>query len=529
MAETLRYRDMVRATPVDTSVVDDGSAARLSQLANAFKKFEGTVAEVGGRMAEQRGAQEGAAAGASGDPQLKSNFRAKVSRYAAAYNNAATRSYLIRAEADLEDTAARIEAEAGTNVEQFAMSFDKVRQKTLAEAPEQMRAALDEVFVKRRAAALVRINTAAVDEQNKFARQDLSEGVMRTTDRIARLRASDDPADAALADEEEIKLTLMIDGAAADGTLSALEADAALVNATRTITSQTVLARFRRELESPYGNPVAFIQRLKQENKTSEALPPDEEEKLTDMLLAELRDRNALMSMAQAAASDDRRERWLTGNREATSAYLAGTLRRSTLQQMVENDQIDPDTARTLLSALDSPGAAKSDPYTLMDYEVNLLARTEEEILEDPALTPNDKSRLVLKLRDEMNGWRGSVPGREAADRIDRSLGILPGTDSRLLSDAQKTKRERALTDWYNSVVSLPAEEREAKAIELAEQIITRTIRDTTLTELERLRARRDAMAVAAEAITNKTGKREAQEEIDSLSQRISRLEQQVK
>lgn len=532
MAEPLRYRDLARPSLIDTNVVDDGSVGRLQALANTFKSFENTAAGIGQQIGAARGAREGAAAGASGQPDLKSDVHAAVSKYAAAYNNAATRSYLVKAEADAEDTAARLEEAAGTSAESFQQSFGKVRQETLKAAPAELRGMVDEMLVKRQGAALARIGAAAVKEQNDIARKDTQEGVMRSVDRIANMRASDDPTQHAQAEEEDVKLSMLIDSAVADGTISAPEGEVAHVNAQRAVVKQTVVARFKRELDNPYGNPLKFIERLREMNKTSEALPPDEEEKLGDALMAELRERNSLASMGQEQVRLARQQRYNDGNRTATAALLDGTLRQSQLLQMVEDDQLDPDTARTLQNELtQGPREAKSDPKALMRAEVDLLDVTEQDILTNPNLSYADKSRLILKQREEVQGWRGSVPGREAVDRIDRSLGLVPGSImNAALSEVDRTRRERAMTEFYNEMQTLPPEEREAKAIAISEQVIGKVIKNTNQQKLNDLRTRRASILAAAQGKNLKgTEKKEFDDTIAGLDKRIQQAEQAAK
>jgi hypothetical protein len=532
MAEPLRYRDLARPSLVDTNVVDTGEAGRLQALAGTFKAFETQAASIGGELAAQRGAGEGAAAGASGAPDLKSAVRAATSKYAAAYNNAATRSYLVNAEADLEDTAARLEQDAGTNAAAFEQSFGRVRQETLKTAPPALRGMLEEMYTKHQGAAMARIGAAAMKEQNDVARNDTQEGVARSVDRIANLRASDDVGQLLAAEEEDLKLSILIDSAVADGTISQLEGEVAHVNAQRAIVKQTVLARFKRELDNPYGNPLQFISRLREMNKTSEALPPDEEEKLGDALMAELRERNSLNAMGQEQARADRQQRYNDGNREATAALLEGSLTSSQLLKMVEDDLIDPDTARTLQNELTTgPREAKSDPKALLSAEVNLLELDEKDILTNPALSYADKSRLILKQREEVQGWRGSVPGREAVDRIDRALGLVPGSImNATLSDIERTKRERAMTEFYNEVQALPPEEREAKAIAVAEQVIGKVIKETSQQKLNDLRARREAVLRAAAGKEFKgAAKKEFDDQMASLDKRIQQAEQAAK
>jgi hypothetical protein len=523
----VRFREFERPTLIDTRVPSDGTAERLDQLARTFKAFQNVATQIGGNIAAARGAREGAAAGAAGRPEIKSDLAASVSRYAEAYNNAATRSYMIRVEADLEDTAARLETEAGTDAAQFGAVFDKVRQQVVKAAPAALRGQVDEMLVQRRGKALARIQVAAAQERMQIARDDLSEGVQRATDRIANLRASDDLADLALAEEEDVKLSVLIDAAVADGTLSEAEGGVAQVKAQRAVTAQTVVARFKRVLQNPYGSPIAFIKQLKDANRTSNALPPDEEEKLEAALLTELREHNALFGAAGDAAAAERRERWLIGNRTATEAMLAGTLRRSMLRDMVANDAIDPDTARTLNNELESgAGTPKSDPQTLAAYEIDLLSFEEADIVNDSRLTWADKSRLVLRRREDVTGWYSSVPGKEANSRIRGALKIPPGTPAFMLSELQKTQLARADSLLYDKVMALPPEEREANVLRIASEVVQTTMAQVKDDKINTQKINRQKLVerLATEDMGD-SEREEMQKQLKALDARIERME----
>lgn len=522
MAE--RYRDLQRPSVLETGIVQSNAGEAAERLAQTFKQFEQNASAKLGLLRSQQGEQEGAAAGEDAakkqknaigwnnrlvemgvltpEAAAKANEQVKAksvlreglrstTAYGRAYNNAALRSYVIKAEADAEETAARLEVDSGTDPERFRATFGKVRDEMLKTAEPGMRAALGEVYNRRLGAGLQRIEFARAREVRAEQRSTTSEGIGRAVDRIGQLRATDNPADFAQAEEEQVKLNLLIDGAMADGTLSRTEGEALHLDAAREVVKKTVTARFAREFDSPYGDPVGFIERLREANKNSEALPPEEEAKLQDSLLAELRERNALRNAKEGATSDALRLRWLEGDRTATTALLNGTLTQRQLLQMVDSNNLDPADARTLLNELQSgPSKAHSNPQELFSVETNLLSLDEKEIALNRDLSYADRSRLILKRREEAAGWKGTQQAREGAERIDRALKIVPGITSKGLSPEEARQREQALTEWYSLVDALPPEERQFKAIDLAEQVTTRVIRQQARDDVQGIKER---------------------------------------
>ena len=233
--------------------------------------------------------------------------------------------------------------------------------------------------------------------------------------------------------------------------------------------------------------------KFKEANKASEALPPDEEQELEGLLLGELREHNALRAAASQAEDDAQAQRQEEGNQKATSMLLGGQLRRSTLKQMIDDGDIDPDRALTLANALEERargGGSPSDDRELMHVRLNLLSLSEDEILGNPSLSPDDKADLILKRRDEATGWKSTQAAREGEDRIDRALGIPPGAMLALLPPEEAEKRDRARTDWYNQVEALPVDQRESAAITIAEEIVQKTIKGSSQAALKRAKDR---------------------------------------
>lgn len=484
----VRYRDLVSPALIDTNVPSNGNADTAATLAQALGSFGNTVSGIGQQIMSERGKQDGSAAGAAGAPDFKSGFK-KLTAYSQAYNNAALRSYTVRAEADAEDQAARLEVEAANDPVAFAATFGAVRDATLKQAPPEAKAALSEIYAKRLGDGTARLQAAQAVEIRGQQRADVSEGVARATDKIAQMLASDDPAQHLQAEEEQVKLQLLIDGAASTGTLTRTEAQAAHVTTQRAIVAQTVSAKFARELENPYGDPVGFIMKLKEANKTSDVLDPAEESKLEAQLFADLREHNALQAALHANDAAEEKARYEEGDRTATSLMLSGRLTRRKLREMVDSQNLDPSVARTLNNELDSGDKAGGDSAEAFHVRTNLLHYTEQDIATNQKLSWKERGDLILHRREESQGWKGTQAAREGEARIDRSLGIVPGTMIQSLPDDVKRARDNALTQWYNTVDGLPAEERDRAVIPSAEDVIGRFIRKQKSVEARDLRS----------------------------------------
>ena len=477
----VQYRQLQAPMQVDTSVPDVGGAAAANSLARAFKTFEGVASDIGQSNLADAGQKEGAAAGASGKPGFISGWKA-LTPYAKAYNNAALRSYAIKAQADAEDQAARLQVEANNDPQKFAATFGAVRDQTIKNAPPEARAVLTDMYNQHLAQGVAALSRGQAVEIQKANLDTLSEGISRSVDRVANLRAAGDPLSVQQADEEEMRLQILIDASERDGTLTPVQARAVRQNSAEGITKQTVVSQFEKVLEDPRGDPVGFIRRLQEYNKNSDALPPEEEAKLVDSLLETLRQHNSLASAGEAAMAAERKARMEAGNRAASAAFLDGSLTRRRLKEMVLNQEIDPNRATTLANERESNSGAKADDSkVLLQVETTLLDHTRDEIMTMRGLSNDTRRRLVLEFDRRSREWESTQPAHEAFRRIDQALGIIPGSNLVLLSDAQKTQRTRARLELYNTVQALPPGERDSEVIGLADVVIAKYISENSL------------------------------------------------
>lgn len=538
----VQYRQLQAPAELSVGSQDSGGAQKAAALADAFKHFERGVSSFVEPIIAKQGQEAGAAAGmqdafgkkdANGNPVLDKDGKPvkdfkrgllQFNTYSKAYNNAALRSYTIRAQTDAETTAARLQIE-NPDPQAFITKFAAARDAVLKEAPPEAREALNEMYTQRLSAGAQQLTQAQAVARREQGRTDVSEGIQMATDRIGQQLASNDPRQHALADEEQVKLNLMIDGAKNDGTLTPIEAEAVRKQSQKAITQETVTARFRTELDNPYGDPIGFIQRLKEANKTSAALLPAEEEKLVNSLLSDLREHNSLESAKNTAAAAEEEARMEAGDRQATADLLSGQLTQGKLLDMVRKQTLKPATARTLLNELQGGDAGVDDPRAAAMIEIDLLNYTREDILSTPGLKWSTKADLILKLEKQKEGWENQPRAQHARDLIDGALGIIPGTIMAGLTDDQKTQRYQARVAWYDEINALPAAERESKAITVAQDVVGRYIRKNKSAEAQALRAARARKVAKLADISGKEERAKAEKQIAQYDKDIAAAE----
>jgi hypothetical protein len=487
-----RYQDLQRPSLVETGIVQQNAGTAAERLSQVLGDFGSTTQHYANQLFTEKGDQQGAAAGNTDKPSFREGFKG-MTAYGKAYNNAAMRTYAIRQQSEADELATRLESEAGDDPEKFKASYAAARDAVLKEAHPMAAPIVREIYDRRLGAGVSRLAAAQQEGFKKEARSAVAEGISQSVDTIGQLRASNDPAKRQQADEEAMKLHMLIDSSVNDGTISATEAGALKLDADRTVIKTEVLERFKHEYDDPYGDPVGFIEDVKKANQTSNKLPPQEEEKLVDSLFAELRDRNALRSARVSAGAAAEKARFDEGDRVATSALLSGSLTRSNLLHMVQGGDLDPSVGRVLLNELQSGDPGVSDPQAKFHVETNLLSTTEDDIRTNSALSWKDRGELILKRREEGKGWKGTQAAKEGGDRIDRALGLLPGTNTKMLTPEEAGQRDTALTEWYNQIESLPPEQRDAQVIPVAEQVAEKYIKRNAAIELNGLQSRKDA------------------------------------
>lgn len=517
------YRDQIAPTQLNTFPVDDGGAARAEALADTFRSSGNTAFQVGTKIRTQEGQDAGQVAGASGKPDFKTGFKS-LTAFGTAYNDAATRSYAIKADGDAAVTAARLEAESNNDPELFKTTLTAARDATLAAAPPEARGILADIYNQRLSAGYVRVQGAQMAEIHKQAVATLSDGVDQQIATTAEKLASRDPIVREQGVIEHEKGTMMIDAARLDGTISDAQADALHQSMTFEVIKGTHLAEFKQVLDDPHGDPAAYIQNLDDRNKTDNALPPDEEEKLHASLMATMRDHNALIAEGQRGDAAAQKARWDAGEKDVTEKLLQYRLTDSYLLHKLQSGDLDPQIARTLRSTLHSPEAEKSNPAKLQYYSLNLLGVSETDILADPGLTRADQTTLIQKRRTETapDAWQSTQEAHTARDRIDRALKIIPGSiDAKMMiaDPAKYNEWASAHTAFENAVEGTDPAKRQGHMVEIADGVIKTNITKATVASRDKLQAAIEKLKAHANDpdVQTRAGRKEYNEKMSKL------------
>jgi len=155
-----RYRDLQRQSVLQTGLVDTSAVSTAQQLADTFKQFERTASQVGTVLRTRQGEQEGATAGASGDPQLRAGWRA-LTAYGRAYNNAAEVTYANKLQIDLDADMDRLEAESEADPLAFENKAKAHIGEVLKNVPQTMRPAVELAAQSRYNASFGRVSAQA--------------------------------------------------------------------------------------------------------------------------------------------------------------------------------------------------------------------------------------------------------------------------------------------------------------------------------------------------------------------------------
>jgi hypothetical protein len=485
MAE--RFRNLVGPTPVNVAArsTPSGGVQQANTLAASFANFSRSAGAVAGNIRSDIGAKEGAAAGQSDDPEFRQGVRA-LTAYGKAYNNAALRSYAIRSESDLKEQSARLEVEAGTDVEAYANAMEEIRKGVLEEAPAEAHTVLNDIYQRSTSAGIGRINARLAEELRAEDRTLINDEIESLASEIAAFRAAGDIVQSSL---KETQLDMLIEGSQVDGTISPTEAAAVRRDVKKLITHEAILEQFRQELDDPNGSAVNFIEDLKEVNRVSEELTPKEEQALVNALFQELNERSRLANIRKGQEDAASVARFKAGERVATVGVLRGEVSTAQLSDMVENGDLEPSIGRTLANMNKSRAEAPavSDPETLATYRVNLLSVTEEEIWNNEALNYDDRADLIEARREQAASWRNDPRAREGYQRIDRALDLQEGVPLRSLDEFELRALDNAKTEYFVQMEALPPEEREVKAIEVAERVIASTIRSGLMEEIKQV------------------------------------------
>jgi hypothetical protein len=471
------YRSLSAPAQVETNLPDSGAAARAAELRRTFQEFEGISSDIYDKAATQAGAIAGAASGATGHPDYKQGL-SRFTAYSRAFNNAATGAYAVQAEAQADDTAARLRVEANNDPATFHATYSAVRDAVLKNAPAQAQPILMELYNKRLAAGMAAISGDQATETRNTQRQVYDEGISRQTTRVAALQGSANPVDQAAAEDEHAKLTLLIDGGVNAGLYSKAEAQAMHIGAMRQITSQVFNTQVDRELADPSGNVGLLLENFRKAhlaNLADTSSPPilseAEYQKLYSDATTKIREQRLLDMLTKGQGKTEEEMRWEAGDKQYTDLFLQGKLTDSQLAAAVRTGDVKPEVARALHTQIANGPVIGHHPKELLTalQDPDLPSKTPAEIAAIPGLSTEEKIQVGKEADRQRNNWEGTQPARQAKYAIATALKAPVGG---MASDEQRAAAQNATVDFTNRINALPPEKRAAAIPQVTQEVI---------------------------------------------------------
>ena len=447
---------------------DTGQAQVFATLSDRLRDFSNQIYEQQVVPAVKAKAQvAGAAAGAAGTPQLKSNF----TLYGRAYNDSAVRAYAMSQYSDIEQTMGQFEVEAGTDAAKFTAKVEGYRNGALQGVIPEARPFIQQMVQERSQEGLSRITTAARVQAKETVRVQIAAGLDVMAGKVSKyfLESTDDSIAKAQATGQAY--LEMVDASVADGTFSPKEGQALKDNHLKNSMEWLAAGRLEAEYSLPNGNPVQVIKDV----LANPALTDGDRQQLTRNLANRLNLLQAVDQEANARSDAEFKAMGQKADRDLTALLLRGGLTTARIEQAVRLEGLDPSRA-TVLNEKVKTGPGVDDNRERFKVETNLLTYTRDEIENNPRLSWDTKRVLIDKLESKMTGWPDTNMAQEGRRRIDNALGIVPGVMNALLSEEDAKARGTAQTMWFDRVQALPPEQREQQIIPIAQEVIAQYV-----------------------------------------------------
>lgn len=477
------YRSLQNPAQVRTDLPSSGAAERAAALGQVFKTFGGVADEFGSKIGAQQGALAGAASGATGNPNYKEGLN-RFSAYNQAFNNAATGAYAIEAEAQADDSAARLRVQANNDPATFQTTYAAVRDAVLKTAPAQAVPMLTELYNKRLANGLAAISGDQQTEIRNTQKATYDEGVQRQISRVATLMGSPNAQDQLSAQDEQVKLSLLIDGGKNSGLYSDAEATAMHISSQRAITGQVFESQFNQALSSDDGGvkAVALLDNFQKahisniSDKTAiPVLSEPEYQKLYADGITKLREYNLAMSSLRRDGKSAEDLKFEAGDKQYTSMLLSHTLTDKDLDGATRNGDLKPEVARALHNQLlNGPQEAKTSPDVLfhLHTDPNFLNMTDGDLAQYPGLGKKDALDASKEIARRNGSWEGTQSSKQAMGAISAALKIPAGTPSASLSDDERKGLVTAQQDYIQRMNALEPAKRDGMAGQVAQEVI---------------------------------------------------------
>jgi len=388
-----------------------------------------------------------------------------------AWNEGATASYAAAVKLDLTENLTRIHSQNALDPVGFKKSAKAYSAGIIKNADPAIRPYIEDEVASSILAIDSKINAEVNSLNRKNHAAQMDNGIQLYESDAANKAASGDIEGAT---EAQMMAQALIDSQVNAGMIEPKVAEKRKTDLQKGLDKEILLSAFQDAIEN--GASTQFLMNFAKQKEVG-LFTPDERRDIQAEMLSNMSKYQKSLTANEDMEETLREGLWDDTENTAALMYVEGNLSSAWIKQQVLSGTIDPKIAKAYTTLADETGPRKSDWDTYSWYEMNLLSASKWDIMKDPALSHDDR-RALVKERDQLEqdteNWRSTQNGKEAVERINRGLKIPTGMNIRMLSKDEIEAQGNALTELYNTVQTLPLTEREAKAIEVADKIVSR-------------------------------------------------------
>lgn len=251
------------------------------------------------------------------------------------------------------------------------------------------------------------------------------------------------------------------------------------VNAMRQITEQVAMTQFDRELNSPTGDPVGYLDRFRSahlanmaDTKNPPVLSEDEYNKLSMTMKQKLIQYNMALALTKRDGHDAQLARYQAGDAKYTAQALAGTLSLKDLSAAVLSQDITPEAARAVRTLMMNRNEVpKSNPADILKVQTrpDFLNMSDREIASE--VDPASALKLITERDRRNNTWEGTQQAKDARAVILNAL-KLPKGPALMFSPEQQRAASTALIDFTARMNKIDPAHRQNEAMTVAQQVV---------------------------------------------------------
>ena len=505
MAELPRYESQIKGVQTDVSPALQGVAAAqrgqqiLSQsLTDKLSSFFGAAEAIATPLIQEKAQR---AAFNADEYERKSRWTI----YGKAYNNAADAKYAADSAFDARIKAADLAAANPYSPKEFMKMYSEAAKPAIENAPtSDLQKVVEKTYRDYGAKAYEKILSASLTKsRNDQSKSYAGFAEVLRNDYLAAVSNGDEGEAADVA----LKLTQLQNSAVANKFIS--EGEVASFNRTLLVDGYSTR---EMSLFSQSDDKLKYMRDFRKRDHPM--LSEEQQDKLYGSMMTSIKSENAMASSLRAEEERIEEEERQAKVEEYDSQYVSGTLDQNQLDSDLANGSINIAIYEKYSQKANDPGAKYDNTATQLRVISYMSDYSKQDILDLPDITNKTKMDLIAEQKrylEEEGKWTATINGLEARDRVRRKFNILSDTLMAKIDFTGRTMREfdETYRKFFDRVQALPPEEREMKALQIADQVINEydhtKAKQRVEAEQERKRKEEEEAKRAADAYKNST------------------------